>query len=245
MKTEKSANRGLVDKRLQRWALPLLALLVAFAAVMALFLMNRESKVVLTESIYQYALGQKTNYSAGVALMPGKYNLIIREEDQQTDGDPTPLYTSESKAMYLPSDFSWVEPDSGYEWRIPSLSRLEVAGDDYVRCVVNDREIWLGGGVLSDCAGTFVFLEKVKLFVNDRTYELPPFSFYSNRGGRIRIYNYDGDELYSTEYYSGDIMARASRGYRIDLIAGIYTAASGRYRLLTASSDLLPSIESY
>ncbi|MBR0310815.1 MAG: hypothetical protein IJQ98_00320 [Oscillospiraceae bacterium] len=243
MKTGTSNKRGMFDKRLQRWAVPLLAVLAIFAIMIILRFMNRETTTQINEDVYQFSLDRRLDYSAGTTMLQGKYAIILRSETEETDGDPTPLYSSSNPAMYLMRDASWVEPYTGDEWAVDALCKLEWDGDDNCRIVSDKASILLEGGILNDCAGTYVFIDPVDLLIDGKQYALSPFSFCSINGKNVRVYCYDDKDYYTTQALSTHVIAQSGKGYSVDLSTGIYTDPNGEYRLLVASPDLLRNIK--
>ena len=248
MKTAKSNNRNAASKRLQFWALPILVVLAALAVFLVLRFMNRENEVTLEESVYQFSRDRRLDYDAGTAMLQGKYSIILRTENrEETDGDATPLYAAqeEVRALYLTRNVSWTDPFTGQEWSIPMFTRLAQADGALVDLELNGKTIRLEGGIGNDCAGTYVFLDYGSVLLNGKTVAVTPFSFCSTAGGSVRIYNYENDDLYTTDRRATNLVFAADRGYQVDLTTGIFTDEQGNYRLLVASPKLLPSIEKH
>lgn len=243
MRQAKPNNNRAADRRLQRWALPLLAVLVILAVGIILRFMNKETTVVLEEDVYQFDLDRRLDYSAGTTMLQGKYTIILRTEDEESDGDSTPLYSTNNVAMYLTRDASWVEPYTGNEWAVDAFSKLEWDGADSCRIVNGKDSVWLEGGILNDCAGTYVFIDPVNLLIDGKTYPLSPFSFCSIKGKNARVYCYDDKDYYTTQTLSTHVVAEFGKGYSVDLTTGIYTDPNGNYRLLVASPSLLKNVK--
>ena len=224
-------------------ALGILALALAVMAVALVFLfLRQEMQVKVDGAVYQYHMGQRLDYPADTHLMLGRYNVIIQEENERSDGDESPIYLSDRKELILPGDMSWTDPVSGIEWQIPALSTLSVDGSGAVWCTVEKKKVLLGGGFLSDTKGTYVFLDEMHLRVNGSVYTLSPLSFYSAAYDTVEIYDYDSAELTEIAKLAENAVATGGQGYQVDLTAAIYTDSAGVQRLLAAAPAALTSI---
>ena len=245
MNLAKPSNPKVMDRRLQRWALPLLVVLAALAVAIVLRFMNRESEIKTSEDIYQYTVGGRQDYAAGATLLQGKYSITIRTGEGESDGDATPVYTQTSKALYLARDSAWTEPATKLEWLIPGSARLELNEQGVTRYVSGSKSVDMQGGILSDGAGTFIFLDYGTVELNHKTIQVTPFSFCSTYRSAVRIYDYAGEVLHTEDFLLTNIIFRAAPGYRIDLTTGIFTDSRGKHHLMVASPRLSESIEKH
>ena len=242
MKKGKSID-FLMDHRFQRWALPLLAIFIIVAVVLIMRFMNRETRTVVGEDVYQFSSTRRLRYGAGTTLLQSKYTIVIDTGEEQTNGDATPLYSESAPSMYLAGDMSWLNPENGVEWQVPAFSRLEMQESGLVTCVMEHRRTVLNGGMLNDSDGTFLFLDYVELHIGGRVIDLPPFSFCSISGKNARVYNYESEELVTANSLSMNVEAYSKLGYRVDLTSGIYTDITGEKRLMSASPKVLLIVE--
>ena len=242
MRQAKPNNNRAADRRLQRWALPLLAVLVILAVGIILRFMNEETTVQIREDVFQFFSEQRTKYSEGTTMLQGKYNLILKSGDEESSADPTPLYSESSSALYISRNSCWLDPANGDSWYIPAMSRLEEIGDTAFYLTVGKQTAEFSGGIISDCEGTYLFLDYVELSINGRKLELAPLSFCSISDDIVRVYNYGTDELRCFEEQTTNITATARRNYHVDLSIGIYTGPTGKYRLLVADPTIMPEI---
>ncbi len=223
--------------------MPLLALLVIIAVAAIVRFVENETQVSVQEKTYQYAMDQKLEFDAGTTLLPGKYAIILETDGVRVDGDPTPVYSQEAEALYLARDAAWSDPMNGHQWKIPAFSRLELGERDCVMCTLGDNTIRLDGGLLSDCAGTWLFLDAVSLYVNGKTFDLPPLSFCSIAGAQARMYDYAEESLRTEEEVRTNLTVRAKRGYQVDLTTSIFTNIDGSFYLMSGNTSVLKSIE--
>lgn len=234
-----SAGRG----RLQLLIFPALLLLMAAAVFLVTRFINGETQRKLDVPVYQYFLEERAEYSAQAKLLSGASGIVFDEDGEQNESDPTPIYAVEEKAFYLPADMSWMDPETGLEWRLPAFGLIERDGDGRIWYSDEDTRVQMRSGFLSDGRGTFVFLDDATLIFNDLAYGVGPFSFYSTAKGIYRIYRYEEDTLISADQRTGNTEMWTEQGYRVDLTAGIYTSANGTQRLLVASPSVLRGIE--
>lgn len=243
MSLAKRSNPRVLDRRLQRWALPLLAVLAALAVVLVLRFMNKETKIVVGEDVYQFSREKRYDYQAGITLLQGKYDIVIDTEEEEVNGDATPLYSNAAPALYLARDVSWCDPTTGLEWFIPAFTRLEQDAVGRFRCEFRKENVQFDGGIINDCRGTYLFLDYTELQIGGRIVDLTPLSFCSVLRNTARIYDYESGQLSVMETGSENLIARVPRGYRVDLTRGIFTDAEGNSRLMVASPKVLQSIE--
>ena len=222
---------------------PILALLLAAAIFLIFNFTTGETQIKLEEPVYQFFTDQKAEYDTGTKLVPEKGDQLLFEEGtQQNSGDVTPIYYTDSAAILLPVDMSWMDPGTNREWCVPALSRLELdeSGIVWYRGKEGDRR--MESGFLSNGRGTYVFLDTVDLICNGAVFQVGPFSFYSASSGLIRIYQYETDTLTTEDVLLENVTIRSHKGYQADLSVGIYTAADGSQRLLAAAPGALKEI---
>lgn len=228
--------------RLQLLIFPVLLLLMIVAVLLVMNFITSETQTELGVPVFQYFLDQRTEYTAQVKLLTGEDRVIFEEDGQQNESDATPIYTKEGMAFFLPADMSWMDPETGVEWRLSAFARIERDENGDIWYSEGDTRVQMRSGLLSDGQGTYVFLDDVTLMFNNLAYSMGPFSFYSNAKGLYRIYRYEEDELLVEEQRTSGAAIRTQRGYQADLTAGIYTAANGIQRLLSASPVILRDI---
>lgn len=227
----------------QKWVVVALALLMVAAVVLIGFLLTQTTQMKLDAPVYQFFMSERVEYDTGTKLTHGPYNVVFQQAGQRSDGDDSPIYTTEGQGMILPDDMYWLDPSTGRELWIPAFSRLNIDESGAVWCTDGRKEVRLEGGFLSDAAGTFVFLESTTLEWNGRRDEVDVFSFYSIAADeQIRVYDYKTGDLVSETAVKGQTVGTSVRGYRIDFTAGIYTGADGSRRLLVADPTLLPDL---
>lgn len=227
--------------RLQRWVLPALVALMAAAMLLVAGFVTRETQLEVGEPVYQYFLGQRTEFGEGAKVLLTKHNVVFSEDGQRTDGGTTPIYYRDRPALLLPARMSWSDPVAGGEWQIAALSLLEADDHGVIWCQDGDWRSRMSGGFLSDGAGTFVFLEGGTLEVDGQELELAPLSFCTLRQQELYVYRYDSQELLHEERLTENVRMKGPR-YEADLTAGIYTAADGGKRLLAADPQALPKL---
>lgn len=240
MKTVRSSKAQKLGS--QRWMFPALAVLMLAAVLLVWSFMSREIRVDLDAPTYQYYLNQRVDHGENAVVMSGEYHVVFEEEGERSDGDVTPIYYQEQMRMVLPEAVSWSDPVGGLEWRIPALSVLYTDENGLLWCESSGKQILLEGGILSDCKGTYVFLDAVTLTLNGTQMELTPFSFYSTAAGVIRVYDYESEALTQIDQLFYNTTVVADRGYHVDLTAGIYTLPSGTTRLMVATPSVLTEI---
>lgn len=244
MKTGISTKKPAFDRRLQRLALPFLFVLAAVAVVLTLRFMRQESTLTLKEEVYQYSMFNRVDYQAGTTLLPGKYALSIKTEEETYSGDVTPIYGNVTKSFYPAQDMSWSDPYDGSEWRIPALCKIWRDEKGKIWCEQEKREpVCLEGGIMRGNQGTYVFLDPITMELNGKKIELSPFSFSSMIGDAIvRVYSYEKGEIIKTNDLIGNIVIHAKRGYTVDLTRGFYMGHDGANRLLSANPGYLRDI---
>lgn len=235
-------KRGGGGGRLQLVIFPVLLLLMAAAVFLVMRFATKGTHIKFDVPVYQYFLDQRADYSARTKVISGESGVIFEEDGQQNESDSTPIYTVEEKAFFLPADMSWMDLETGMEWRVPAFGKVRLDEDGKIWYTDKDTQVQLAGGFLSDGRGTFVFLDNVTLMFNNLAYSAGPLSFYSTAKGMYRIYRYEEDELISSYERTGNTAIQTERGYQADLTAGIYTAVNGTQRLLVASPAVLRSI---
>lgn len=235
-------NKNGSRDRLQLLIFPAVLLLMAAAVFLVMRFMDGETQRTLDVAVYQYFLDERAEYSAQAKLLSGESGTVFDEGGQQNESDPTPIYAVEETAFFLPADMSWMDPETGLEWRLPAFGQIERDVDGKIWYSNENTRVQMRSGFLNDGRGTFVFLDDVTLIFNDLAYTAGPFSFYSTAKGMYRIYRYEKDELISEAQRTGSTEIWTERGYRADLTAGIYTATNGTQRLLVASPSILRDI---
>ena len=241
MKTGTSNKDRTMNRRLQRWALPLLLVFTALAAVIVIRFADDESRYETEEDYFQFFMEQRREYQTGTTLLPGRYLLSIEQDGNESATDTTPLYSEQRPSLCLTQDVCWVDPLNGNEWKLLWMTRLTRTGEgDVMECVSGKNTFTIAGGLLNDCRGTCVFLDHVKLSVNGLSWNLTPLSFCSAYGGIVRIYDYETGEMTVLEERNTHITAVSQWGYSVDLTMGIFTNEYGKNRLLSPSPENVP-----
>lgn len=228
--------------RLQLIVFPVLLLLMAAAVFLVMRFAAGETQTKLETPVFQYFLDQRAEYSAQTRVISGDSGVIFEEDGRQNESDPTPIYLAEERAFFLAGDMSWMDPETGLEWRLPAFGKVERDENGKIWYSDKDTRVQMSSGFLSDGRGTYVFLDDVTLIFGGLAYEADPFSFYSSARGMYRIYRYGKDEIITDDERTGSTLLQTERGYSADLTAGIYTAVNGTQRLLVASPAVLRNI---
>lgn len=225
---------------LKKWLPLLLVVLACLVVLMVLRFMQRETSLTLQEPVYQYFTTQRQEYDAKTKVTLGKYQVRFDSDGVQTEGDPSPIYFSNRAGLILPSDMSWLDPDTGGEWRIPALSELTM-DQGGIWCTVGKKEIRLTGGFLSDGKGTYLLLEQTEAEADGKRFTLSPFSFFSYSDGMVRIYEYDRENMTQLSR-AESASAQSSAGWQLNFGSSIFTDKSGTQKLLAAGPSVLPDV---
>lgn len=230
-------------KDLNKMVFPAMVVLMIAAIGIVFMLVNSQSQVKMKEPVYQFFMEQKAEYDKNVKVIENERGVIFKEDGKKSAGDISPIYTSDSKALYLAEEMYWVDTEGDREWRVPAFSRLEMDKKGVIWYVSGKNKTRMSSGFLYNGRGTCIFLEPAEVVLKGHAYKADAFSFYSSAAGLFRLYIYGEDTIEFAEEVTSNTTANGKSGYMADFTTGLYTAPNGVQRLLVSSPELLKSIE--
>ena len=224
--------------------LVLLLILVVVAIMMVTLFVRRSSGITLEEPVHQYFMTSQTELDAGDRIDLGKDGVVFNQSEETKVGEDSPIYYENKTVFLLPRDYSWVDLNTGKEWFVPALSRVELDPEGNIWCVIEDKSVMLSGGFMTDSYHTFVFLAEAQVAVNGDVMTVSPLSFYSSADAMIRVLDYETDTMYDymADAVQGDCVATMS-GCSINLTSFVLTDRNGNPRMLVSSPSILSSLK--
>lgn len=241
---EKEKNRGLPSLTKPTILFIALGVVGVIAMVAIIFYVNKVTSLEFEEPVYQYIDNVEVNHEIGTTIADQNMSTILFENDNEYGVDPTPFYSKNKKQIYIPKSFSWYSVEEDGAWRVPEFTLIQSLGENVYRCELEQAEYNIVGGFLVDEATTYVFLEAGTITLDYKTYQVSPFSFFSQEGGVSRIFDYETNKFYFfEEKIKTDVIYKSVGGYSIDLKKGRYTDRQNITTLLPASPSILTNVE--
>lgn len=226
-------------KKLQKWAFPIIIILLAIAIFLVTSYIKGESELSLDGPVYQYFVEERYEYDENTSILLGEYGIIFSEGEINSSADSTPIYYAEEEKLMLPNAMSWINGETSLETYIPAYSTLVRGSDGYVR--VEGDDTILKSGVLYDGNGNFLLLDSCTLTWRGESTSLSTFSFVSTTRSMTRVYDYATETFYVEQGLYSDTKLNSAMGYAINIYTGIFSDGKGNMRLLLASPSALLS----
>lgn len=230
------------EVKLKRRSLCLLPCLF-LAVLLPYYLVGHMDSIVLKQSAYQYAEGEKIEYPAGGKITKADNGCVVTADDSGTLLAQTLLYERESGRVIFPSVCSIVRPKLQLTNRVNPLSILSQS-EGTMQIVNGDTTVLVEEFFLFDGRDTYYFNEGTILEWEDETVVLSSFSqvevIYNKS---VAVLNYETEE-YSV-YETGDCfcIATLSGTEQINLSTDILYRENGQEQMLFLQPALLSDLE--
>lgn len=172
-----------------------IVLFIIFLIIIGVLLRRLDTQIIEEHTFYQYFGGQKITYEGGLKLSRKDDITQIVAKDETVQLDSTPVYyeDTENKAIF-PEDMVLVFPNkNGNVYRINHFSKIFFKED--TTYLEGRKNKVLKNAFIYDGQDLYFFLEKTKLKIGEKEYELSPLSYViCDSEGIVEIYQKQEDK---------------------------------------------------
>ena len=194
------------------------------------------------EEIYYYIDDTLMEYKGKVVLDRNNKvtNISADESDWKTISEPI-YYKNEEKVIF-PNSMSLVRPTLGFKQNRLNYFTVLQNTPTNIKISNTDVDMSISNAFLFDGVNTYFFIDNVKLEYNDKTIDLPRFS-YVRCGYKdyLYIYNYETKEM-TADTEANYLVFASTAGYKINLSTDNLSVGENSF-VLAKDVEKLPIIK--
>lgn len=201
----------------------LIPVMVVFVLLLAIYFVYREYKYdnyrnKLEESVYQYFLGDRVDYTAIVTYNLKDVIVDIDAKDKNIQYDSTPIYYLDKEKVIFPEEMTLVFPlKSVSQYKLYKYSIYEKSNNLH-KITTNTYTGDYSNFFLYDGDGTYFFPNEVTLMINDKEYKkLGAMSYVSIVGGYTMVYYDRENDTSEFLEIEGDTISVTSEHINVNL----------------------------
>ncbi len=169
------------------------------------------------EEIYYYVDDTLMEYKGKIVLDRNNKitNISTDESDWKTISEP--IYFKNEEKVIFPNTMAIVRPTLGFKQNRLNYFTVLKNTENNVKVSNTDLDISVSNAFLYDGVNTYFFIDDVKLEYNDKSIDLPRFSYVRcGHKDYLYIYNYETKEMIA-ETNANYLVYASTAGYKINL----------------------------
>ena len=220
------------------------AVLAALAVAAVLFFIKKDTGYVLPSDGTQIYAGATTGIPKGTSLFRDGQTGELKAEKggEELYVTELPIYLDNKNAVVVPFETLLYKPRAKSYGKAEFCTEVSGA-DGQIKAKSKGKVVGTSEGFLFDGKNFYLFLEPVTVTYNQRTYELPVFSYaQAVYGNYVMLTNAETGE-YVLEKPQGDAIAVAASGdYSISLLDDLLIRNNGKREMLFGDPGGIDSI---
>lgn len=192
--------------------------------------------------IYYYIDDTLMEYKGKIVLDRNNKVTNISAEESDWKVISEPIYFKDEEKVIFPNSMAVVRPTIGFKQNRLNYFTVLTNTDTNIKMSNTDLDMSISNAFLYDGVNTYFFLDDIKLEYNDKSLDLPRFS-YVRCGYKdyLYIYNYETKEM-TADKEANYIVYASTAGYKINLSTDNLSVGENSF-VLAKDIDKLPIIK--